>query len=154
MADAHNHTGYTQTIRETTTDADGTTKTIDYTFGHDEISQRVVERNPVGDITSDIFGHDGHGSVRMLTDLASTIAQVFTFSSYGVMLAVHNGTASLVGTSAATALTSLGYSGEHFDAHAQQQYLRARLYTPPTENSTASTRLLGIRNTGLLEHRP
>jgi RHS repeat-associated protein len=30
----------------------------------------------------------------------------------------------------AAALTSLGYSGEHFDAKAQQQYLRARWYNP------------------------
>ena len=38
LADHHNHTGYTQTIRETEYDDQGVvTKTIDYTFGHDEI---------------------------------------------------------------------------------------------------------------------
>ena len=41
LADHHNHTGYTQTIRETKTRADESTQTIDYTFGHDEIAQRV-----------------------------------------------------------------------------------------------------------------
>lgn len=88
LADHRNHTGYTQTIRETTTNADGTTKTIDYTFGLDEISQRVVERNPSGDVVSDnthVFGHDGHGSVRVLYDLTTTlasVAQAFTFAAY------------------------------------------------------------------------
>ena len=31
-----------------------------------------------------------------------------------------------------SSLTSLGYSGEHFDAQAAQQYLRARFYNPAT----------------------
>ena len=44
------------------------------------------------------------------------------------MLAVHDAyTASIAVTSR---LSSLGYSGEHFDAKAQQQYLRARFYDP------------------------
>ena len=43
---------------------------------------------------------------------------------------MHNslGVAEAAGQGAA--LTSLGYSGEHFDAKAQQQYLRARFYNP------------------------
>lgn len=44
------------------------------------------------------------------------------------MLAVHASDG--VAKSATAALTSLGYSGEHFDAKAQQQYLRARWYDP------------------------
>ncbi len=134
LADHHNHTGYTQTIRERTTNADGSTKTIDYTFGHDEIAQRVVERDSGGTITSDathVFGHDGHGSVRVLYDLATAaanIAQAFTFSAYGQMIALHNSQAA--SSPLASRLSSLGYSGEHFDARAQQQYLRARFYNP------------------------
>ena len=47
LADHHNHTGYTQTIRETTTE---NTKTlvVDYTFGHDEIAQRTHGEKPNG----------------------------------------------------------------------------------------------------------
>ena len=138
LADHHNHTGYTQTIRETKTNADGTTKTVDYTFGHDEIAQRVVERDatPAKNITSDethVFGHDGHGSVRVLYDLSSTVAEVvqaFTFAAYGQMIAVHDGNGAFLPGGEAAALTSLGYSGEHFDTKAQQQYLRARFYNP------------------------
>ncbi len=44
------------------------------------------------------------------------------------MLAVHGTTGAALPATAA--LTSLGYSGEHFDAKAQQQYLRARWYNP------------------------
>ena len=97
----------------------------------------VVERDnatPTPNVTSDtthVFGHDGHGSVRILYDLAgtaATIAQAFTFSAYGQMIALHNATAQSIAVT--NRLSSLGYSGEHFDAKAQQQYLRARFYDP------------------------
>ncbi|WP_182865203.1 RHS repeat-associated core domain-containing protein [Stieleria mannarensis] len=107
-------------------------KTIDYTFGHDEIAQRIVTDDGQG--TTDethVFGHDGHGSVRVLYDLAATaatIAQVFTFAPYGEIIALHGPTANSL--SPTSRLSSLGYSGEHFDAKAQQQYLRARFYDP------------------------
>ncbi|TWT88075.1 RHS repeat-associated core domain-containing protein [Stieleria varia] len=132
LADHHNYTGYTQTIRETTYDDQGNVvKTIDYTFGHDEIAQRVVDTNDQGQVTNDqlhIFGHDGHGSVRVLYDASAAIAQVFTFAAYGEMIALHNATAQSIAV--ANRLSSLGYSGEHFDAKAGQQYLRARFYNP------------------------
>ncbi|HBJ33987.1 MAG TPA: hypothetical protein DDZ51_04320 [Planctomycetaceae bacterium] len=51
-----------------------------------------------------------------------------TFAAYGQLLAVHGTTGAALPATAA--LTSLGYSGEHFDARAQQQYLRARWYNP------------------------
>ena len=106
---------------------------MDYTFGHDEISQRVVTDDGQGGTTDEthIFGHDGHGSVRVLYDLAGTaasIAQAFTFSAYGEMIALHNATAQSIAVT--ERLSSLGYSGEHFDAKAAQQYLRARFYNP------------------------
>jgi hypothetical protein len=69
-----------------------------------------------------IFGHDGHGSVRVLYDLAETIAnaaQVLTFSAYGQMLAVHAVAGGAVATQTAS-LTSLGFSGEHFDAQVSE----------------------------------
>ncbi|HBJ33988.1 MAG TPA: hypothetical protein DDZ51_04325 [Planctomycetaceae bacterium] len=52
----------------------------------------------------------------------------FTFAAYGQLLAVHGTSGAALPATAA--LTSLGYSGEHFDAKAQQQYLRARWYNP------------------------
>lgn len=77
--------------------------------------------------------HDfGHGRLRVLYDLAQTvdelIQQLLTFAAGGQMLAVHDSSGTI---GAATAvLSSLGYSGELFDAAAQQQYLRARFYNP------------------------
>jgi RHS repeat-associated protein len=46
------------------------------------------------------------------------------------MLGVFNAAAVLVGTTEAAALTSLGYSGELWDAATGQHYLRARFYNP------------------------
>lgn len=50
------------------------------------------------------------------------------------MLAAHGADSNAVQQAGLTpeqvALTTLGYSGEHFDAKAQQQYLRARFYDP------------------------
>ncbi|GAA4443172.1 hypothetical protein GCM10023156_00020 [Novipirellula rosea] len=128
-----NQTGYTQTLRETTNNADGSTKSVDYTFGNDEIAQRIVERDDQGGITSDVthaFGHDGHGSVRVLYDLAATgdnlIQQLATYTAYGVMLAVHNG----VGNALATNVwaSTLSYSGEAWDSTLNRGYNRARWY--------------------------
>ena len=133
LVDHRNHTGYAQTIRETETDllTGNVTKTIDYTFGQDEISQTVTLYNADGSVASTethIFGHDGHGSVRVLYDMTAAIAQLYSFDAYGNMLAVHNGAGALVGTDASAALTSLLYSGETFDFNIGQQYLRARFY--------------------------
>ncbi|MDM4019315.1 RHS repeat-associated core domain-containing protein [Roseiconus lacunae] len=44
------------------------------------------------------------------------------------MIALHNNVAQSIAVT--NRLSSLGYSGEHFDAKAQQQYLRARFYNP------------------------
>ncbi len=128
LASHRNHTGHAQTLRETTKDENGNvTKTIDYTFGNDEITQIVTEN---GQTTTHIFGHDGHGSVRVLYDLATTaenlIAQIVTYSSYGVTIAMHTGS----GAAMTANLSSLGYSGEHFDATIQKGYNRARWYDP------------------------
>jgi RHS repeat-associated protein len=75
---------------------------------------------------------DGHGSARVLYDLAQAadelIPQLLTFAAHGGTLAVHDSQGTIQATIAV--LTSLGYSGEFFDAATQQQYLRARFYNP------------------------
>ena len=135
LANHGNKTGYAQTLRESKFDSNGNlTKQIDYTFGDDEIAQRVREFDAAGNVTSDqtlVFGHDGHGNVRVLYDLtgaATKIIQVFTFSAYGEMIALHNATVQSVAVS--SRLSSTGYSGETFDTASQQQFLRARFYNP------------------------
>jgi RHS repeat-associated protein len=106
----------------------------DYTFGNDEILQRVHGTKADGTSVDDtlIFGHDGHGSVRYLSGLAGVINQVATYAAYGAVIAVHNAIAQLVGTSESSFKSTLGYSGEAWDTNVQQQYLRARFYNPDT----------------------
>ena len=135
LASHRNKTGYAQKLRESKFDVNGNLiKKIDYTFGDDEITQRVREFDAGGSVTSDqtlVFGHDGHGSVRVLYELAgtaTTIVQAFTFSAYGQMIALHNSVAQSIAVSGR--LSSTGYSGETFDTASRQQYLRARYYNP------------------------
>ncbi len=142
LVDHRNHTGYAQTIEETVVDADSgmfVSRKV-YTFGHDEITQTEFTYDGTGNTTANITGdptthtflHDGHGSVRALLNATAAIAQVFSYSAYGELLAIHNAQATLTGTTAAAALTSLLYSGEFFDANIGRQYLRARWYDPTT----------------------
>ncbi len=137
LIDHSNFTGYAQTIVETTKNAAGqATKRIAYTFGTDEITQTTVTYDssglpsPASILT---FGHDAHGSVRVLFDAIGALSQALTYAAYGELLAIHNGIAQAVGTVGANgleaqALTNLRYSGESFDSRIGQQYLRARWY--------------------------
>ncbi|MFN7841616.1 MAG: RHS repeat-associated core domain-containing protein, partial [Pirellula sp.] len=139
LVDSTNHTGYAQTIVETTKNAAGVaTKRIVYTYGSDEISQTTYLPPAGGGAswnagTTLTFSHDAHTSVRMLTDAAGAIAQAFTYAAYGELIAIHNRIAQSVGTVGAQglqsqALTSLLYNGESFDSRIGQLYLRARWY--------------------------
>ena len=136
LVDHLNFTGHQQVVKETTYNGLGIrVKTIEYSIVHDEVVQTVTLYDGSGNVTSEqiqVFGHDGHGSVRVLFDLAATILQAFTFDAYGQLVAIHNGAAQFVSNDAANALTSLLYSGEQFDARINQQYLRARFYDPAT----------------------
>ncbi len=107
-----------------------------YTFGTDEITQTTITYDSSGlpsPASSLTFGHDAHGSVRVLFDAVGALSQAFTYAAYGELLAIHNGIAQAVGTGGAPglegqALTNLLYSGESFDSRIGQQYLRARRY--------------------------
>jgi RHS repeat-associated protein len=86
-------------------------------------------------VTSDqthVFGHDGHGSVRVLYDSAASILQLYAYSSYGEMLGIHDGQAAFMGIEEGLALTILLYSGEPYYQSIAMQYLRARFYDPAT----------------------
>jgi RHS repeat-associated protein len=133
LNDPDNPTGYSQVLKETTTDltTQQVQKTVAYTLGLDIISQTTTQYTvgqPGATVTL-VLGYDGHGSTRVLTDLAGAVAQgadgsrqVFTYDAYG----------NLLNMAAAQAATSLLYSGESFDAHIGMQYLRRRWYDPAT----------------------
>ncbi|MEZ6054248.1 MAG: hypothetical protein R3C02_23130 [Planctomycetaceae bacterium] len=65
--------------------------------GHDEITQTTREydaQNVTSDLTV-VLNHDGHGNVRVLTDLAAVVVQQFVFDAYGQLLAIFNGAGQL-----------------------------------------------------------
>lgn len=109
-------------------------------MGHDQISQTIYlpEAGAGGswdEGETHMFGTDGHGSVRVLYDLAGVIArddqqrmQVYFYDAYGNLLAL--GGSSL--TPYDSTLTTYLYSGEAFDFRIGQQYLRARWYDART----------------------
>jgi RHS repeat-associated protein len=141
LTDSENHTGYSQVLQETTYEGGVATKKVIFTVGHDQISQSTLAREAgteTWSLESDAwFGTDGHGSVRVLYDLAAAIAkdlanaarlQVYTFDAYGNLQGWP--TSSL--TPNTLPLTTYLYSGESFDFNIGQQYLRARFYDATT----------------------
>jgi RHS repeat-associated protein len=133
LIDQSNFTGYAQTILETVKNAAGqTTKRTSYTFGMDEITQTVSDIDPnlqlITQSSTLAFGHDGHGSTRVLYGAAAAIAQVFTYSAYGELLAIHNNAGANL-TSQASPLTSVLYNGESIDSRTGLYNFRARWYS-------------------------
>jgi RHS repeat-associated protein len=127
-----NFTGYQQTILETVKNAAGqATKRTSYTFGVDEITQTVSQIDPSSQLITQsstlTFAHDGKGSVRALFGAAAAIAQVFTYSAYGELLAIHNGSGTLQPLT--SSLTSVLYNGEGLDARTGLYNMRARWYS-------------------------
>ncbi|MFO0919163.1 MAG: RHS repeat-associated core domain-containing protein, partial [Planctomycetaceae bacterium] len=145
LNDANNQTGYSQVLRESQfTAVNGVstlTQTIDYTFGHTQISQTTKQYDANGSVTSyavRVFGHDGHGSVRVLTDMLGALVQMYAFDAYGQMVGLWNAAGQLITggngqyADAKLAVTNLLYSGEQFDTRIGQQYLRERYYDAST----------------------
>jgi RHS repeat-associated protein len=89
----------------------------------------IIERNKIAQITVKngteqeyYFTFDGHGSTRVLTDIAGAIVELYAFDAYG----------NAIGFDPSVALTEFLYSGEQFDSKIGQQYLRARYYGSTT----------------------
>jgi RHS repeat-associated protein len=117
LYDANNPTGYQQILEQSCTTGSNTTKTT-YTLGLDVITQHDATN---GTLT---LLYDGHGSTRAIMSAAAAIVQRYAYSAYGNQI----GATGLA--NAESALTSLLYSGELFDANLGMQYLRARFYIP------------------------
>jgi RHS repeat-associated protein len=75
-----------------------------------------------------VFGHDGHGSVRVLFDLAGAIAQLYVYEAYGQLAAIYNAAGQFVSANPSDALTAILHNGEPFDIRIQMEYLRQRWY--------------------------
>ncbi len=119
LNDGQNPTGYSQVLKQTESVGGVVTKTTAYTIGHQRISQLVIE----GDTEQEHhFTFDGHGSTRVLLNLAEAARQLYRFDAYGNAL----------GFNTNEAWAEFLYSGEQFDSRIGQQYLRARYYDPNT----------------------
>jgi len=115
------HTGYAQVVEEYIDDVLAKV----YALGQDVIGEHHTAAAPGGAQTL-LHLHDGHGSTRMLLNDLVELVQRYGYDAYGNHL---SGTGL---TGAASALTSLLYSGEFFDKSINQQYLRARWYDATT----------------------
>ncbi|MFV0442118.1 MAG: RHS repeat-associated core domain-containing protein [Planctomycetaceae bacterium] len=113
--------GYAEVMEEVVTENGQQTSRTVYTVGHDQIAQTVFDTATPDGVTL-VFHTDGHGSVRVLTNLAAAVAQFYVYDAYG----------NLLNLASSAALTSYLYSGEQFDSRIGQQYLRARWYDPAT----------------------
>ena len=140
LNDPENFTGYSQVLRETHTNSTTgqVTEVIDYTWGLQGIAQTVTTYAnglPTGS-TTEVFGLDGHGSVRVLTNMAAAIAQLYEYDAYGNMQAIYNGAGQFVSSKAANALTTYLYSGQQFTPQTGLMDCSARQYQPSTGTFT------------------
>jgi RHS repeat-associated protein len=109
-----NPTGYPQVVEETTITNGATNLTI-YTYGMALISQRQTNTS------TNFFITDGHGSTRVLSDVAGNVVNAFAYDAYGTLI-----------SSTSTPQTAYLYCCEQFDADVGQYYLRARYMNPDT----------------------
>ncbi|MHC4499772.1 MAG: RHS repeat domain-containing protein [Planctomycetota bacterium] len=113
IIDPHNHTGYTQVLKE----INGVTgdNTV-YITGHDILAQAVGTANP------NYLLYDGHGSTRQLANNVGNVVANYHYDAYGQALNFNP----------ATAATQLLYCGEMIDQQTAWYNNRARWYNPAT----------------------
>ena len=81
LVDTENPTGYAQVIAELTGQL-GSVSTV-YVYGLEQISQnrRFASSNPIS-----YYVHDGHGSVRALTDPTGAVTDAYDYDAFGNLL--------------------------------------------------------------------
>jgi RHS repeat-associated protein len=114
LVDDRNLTGYAQVLEEWTGTGGTTNLSRVYNYGLQPISQKQGG-------TTHYFAHDGHGSTRLLLDIAGAVSQWFVFDAYGSLVA-----------SNVSPTTPLLYCGEYLDSNLGTYYLRARILNPGT----------------------
>jgi len=112
LVDDRNPTGLPQVVEELVA---GNVQRA-YTYGTSIISQRQLI---AGNFTPGFYGHDGHGSVRYLTDASGAITDHYDYDAFG----------NLVRSDGTTPNVYL-FSAEQFDFDLGAYYMRARYYQP------------------------
>ncbi len=119
VVDDRNPTGYAQVIEELTAGYYGSPVLQRvYTWGHALISQDQLINNQWA---MSFYGHDGHGSVRYLTDLQGNVTDAYAYDAFGVLIRAAGSTPNLY-----------LYCGEQYDPDLGFYYLRARYSNPKT----------------------
>ncbi len=114
LVDDLNPTGYAQVIQEVVA---GNVQR-EYTYG----LQRISENQPIsGAWTPSIYGYDGGGNVRQLTNLSGAVTDVYNYDAFGNIL-----------NSTGSTPNNYKYRGEQYDPDLGLYYLRARYYNPTT----------------------
>jgi RHS repeat-associated protein len=112
LVDDLNPTGYAQVVEEL--GAGGVQRT--YTYG----SQRINQNQLINSVwTPSFYGYDGFGSVRTLTNAASTVTDTYDYDAWG----------NAINTTGSTPNVYL-YLGEQYDPDLRLYYLRARYLNP------------------------
>jgi RHS repeat-associated protein len=114
LVDTNNPTGYAQVVEESQAGA----VVRQYTYGSDLISERQLIG---GQWSLSYYGHDGHGSVRFLTDASGSVTDTYAYDAFGALI-------SRTGSTPNEYL----YAGERFDAETGMYHLRARYMNPET----------------------
>jgi RHS repeat-associated protein len=109
-----NPTGYSQVIEEVA----GGAVQREYTYGLQRISQNQVISSTW---TPSIYGYDGGGNVRQLTNMAGTATDTYNYDAFGNLL-----------NKTGTTPNNYLYRGEQYDPDLGLYCLRARYYNPQT----------------------
>ena len=114
LVDTENPTGYAQVIAELAGPLSNVQ--IAYVYGLEQISQnrRFASSNPIS-----YFVHDGHGSVRDLTDPTGAVTDTYDYDAFGNL--IHSST-----TLSSPTPNNYLFAGEQFDPDLHLYYNRAR----------------------------
>jgi RHS repeat-associated protein/uncharacterized delta-60 repeat protein len=117
LVDDQNPTGYPQVLREWTHNGTEWAVAHMYVWGRSLIS----EQHQVGGQQQERFySHDGHGSVRFLSDHNGNITDTYTYDAFGI----------LIGQTGGGTPNNYLYASEEWDPDLRQSYNTARYMNP------------------------
>jgi RHS repeat-associated protein len=114
LVDDQNPTGYAQVVAE---EAASTSPLATYSYGLEQVVRYRQFRNSGGLLVSETvyYVHDGHGSVRALTDQSGAVTDTYDYDAFGNL--IH---------SSGTTPNNYLFAGEQFDPDLNLYYNRAR----------------------------
>ena len=134
VVDDRNPTGYAQRLEELTSTGGTPAVTRAYVYGHDLIAQDQIRNYQW---TLSFYGHNGHGSMRFLTDIQGQVSDTYDYDAFGNQIArsvrsLATGQLEPVSVDNAAWITAIVYlfTGKQYDPDLGFYYLRARYHNP------------------------